>query len=179
MELVFSCSGDFSVSLVKKLIDNAILPKGISKTRWIKEVPIKINVHDEGSANPTDPHHTPTIIQPSTSQPQKTKQHRKPKRKVTEVPLPSEPTKHVADEAVNKEVDGRLERAVTTATELVQRGLHAQVRIIRTDKGMEFLNKTLHAYLASERINHQTSVARTPEQNGNVKIWNRTLVEAP
>nr|GEY33080.1 RNA-directed DNA polymerase, eukaryota, reverse transcriptase zinc-binding domain protein [Tanacetum cinerariifolium] len=30
-------SGDFSVSSVRKLIDNAILPKGISKTRWIKE----------------------------------------------------------------------------------------------------------------------------------------------
>nr|GFC88558.1 RNA-directed DNA polymerase, eukaryota, reverse transcriptase zinc-binding domain protein [Tanacetum cinerariifolium] len=28
-------SGDFSVSSVRKLIDNAILPKGISKTRWI------------------------------------------------------------------------------------------------------------------------------------------------
>nr|GFA02883.1 RNA-directed DNA polymerase, eukaryota, reverse transcriptase zinc-binding domain protein [Tanacetum cinerariifolium] len=41
--LVGSC--DFSVSSVRKLIDNAILPKGISKTRWIKEVPIKINVH--------------------------------------------------------------------------------------------------------------------------------------
>nr|GFC30784.1 ribonuclease H-like domain-containing protein [Tanacetum cinerariifolium] len=27
---------------------------------------------------------------------------------------------------------------------LVQRGLHAQVRIVRTDKGTEFLNKTLH-----------------------------------
>nr|GEZ87917.1 RNA-directed DNA polymerase, eukaryota [Tanacetum cinerariifolium] len=38
-------SGDFSVSSVRKLIDNAILPKGISKTRWIKEVSIKINVH--------------------------------------------------------------------------------------------------------------------------------------
>nr|GEY20974.1 RNA-directed DNA polymerase, eukaryota, reverse transcriptase zinc-binding domain protein [Tanacetum cinerariifolium] len=38
-------SGDFSVSSVRKLIDNAILPKGISKTRWIKDVPIKINVH--------------------------------------------------------------------------------------------------------------------------------------
>nr|GEV69640.1 RNA-directed DNA polymerase, eukaryota, reverse transcriptase zinc-binding domain protein [Tanacetum cinerariifolium] len=38
-------SGDFSVSSVRKLIDNAILPKGILKTRWIKEVPIKINVH--------------------------------------------------------------------------------------------------------------------------------------
>nr|GFA84952.1 hypothetical protein [Tanacetum cinerariifolium] len=29
----------------RKLIDNVILPKGISKTRWIKDVPIKINVH--------------------------------------------------------------------------------------------------------------------------------------
>nr|GFA23318.1 hypothetical protein [Tanacetum cinerariifolium] len=37
--------GDFSVSSVRKLIDNAIHPKGISKTRWTKEVPIKINVH--------------------------------------------------------------------------------------------------------------------------------------
>nr|GEW60390.1 hypothetical protein [Tanacetum cinerariifolium] len=36
---------DFLVSSVRKLIDNAIFPKGISKTRWIKEVPIKINVY--------------------------------------------------------------------------------------------------------------------------------------
>nr|GEY69586.1 hypothetical protein [Tanacetum cinerariifolium] len=33
---------------------------------------------------------------------------------------------------------------------LVQRGLHAQVRTIQTDKGTEFLNKTLHAYFASK-----------------------------
>nr|GFB65798.1 integrase, catalytic region, zinc finger, CCHC-type, peptidase aspartic, catalytic [Tanacetum cinerariifolium] len=39
---------------------------------------------------------------------------------------------------------------------LVQRGLHAQLRIIRTDKGTEFLNKTLHAYFATEWILHQT-----------------------
>nr|GEY60009.1 hypothetical protein [Tanacetum cinerariifolium] len=61
---------------------------------------------------------------------------------------------------------------------LVQRGLHAQVRIVRTDKGTKFLNKTLHAYFASEGIFHQTSVARTLEQNGIVKRRNRTLVEA-
>nr|GFC28547.1 hypothetical protein [Tanacetum cinerariifolium] len=61
---------------------------------------------------------------------------------------------------------------------LVQRGLHAQVRTVRTDKGTEFLNKTLHAYFASEGIRHQTSVARTPEQNGIVERRNRTLVEA-
>nr|GEZ69746.1 hypothetical protein [Tanacetum cinerariifolium] len=61
---------------------------------------------------------------------------------------------------------------------LVQRGFHAQVRIFQTDKGTKFLNKTLHAYFASEGILHQTSVARTPEQNAVVKRRNRTLVEA-
>nr|GEX94863.1 retrovirus-related Pol polyprotein from transposon TNT 1-94 [Tanacetum cinerariifolium] len=61
---------------------------------------------------------------------------------------------------------------------LVQRGLHAQVRTVRTDKGTEFLNKTLHAYFATEGIEHQTSVARTPEQNEVVERRNRTLVEA-
>nr|GEV32712.1 hypothetical protein [Tanacetum cinerariifolium] len=61
---------------------------------------------------------------------------------------------------------------------LVQRGLHAQVRIVRTDKGTEFLNQTLHAYFAAEGILHQTSIARTLEQNGVVERRNRTLVEA-
>nr|GEW16441.1 retrovirus-related Pol polyprotein from transposon TNT 1-94 [Tanacetum cinerariifolium] len=61
---------------------------------------------------------------------------------------------------------------------LVQRGLHAQVRIVRAEKGTEYLNKTLHAYFAAKGINHQTFIARTPEQNSVVKRWNRTLVEA-
>ncbi|GJZ85383.1 retrovirus-related pol polyprotein from transposon TNT 1-94 [Tanacetum coccineum] len=60
---------------------------------------------------------------------------------------------------------------------LVQRGLHAQVRTVRTDKGTKFLNKTLHAYFATEGIKHETSTAQTPEQNGVVKRQNRTLVE--
>nr|GFB50991.1 putative ribonuclease H-like domain-containing protein [Tanacetum cinerariifolium] len=42
----------------------------------------------------------------------------------------------------------------------------------------EFLNQNLHANFAAEGIHHQTSVARTPEQNDFVKRWNRTLVEA-
>nr|GFA53455.1 retrovirus-related Pol polyprotein from transposon TNT 1-94 [Tanacetum cinerariifolium] len=60
---------------------------------------------------------------------------------------------------------------------LVQRGLQAQVRVVRTDKGTEFLNQTLHAYFVAEGILHQTFVARTPEQNGVVERRNRTLVE--
>nr|GEY65155.1 hypothetical protein [Tanacetum cinerariifolium] len=65
---------------------------------------------------------------------------------------------------------------------LIQRGLHAQVRTVQTDKGTEFLNKTLHAYFAQEGIEHQTSTARTPEQNGAEAIaiacftQNRSLV---
>nr|GEV75460.1 hypothetical protein [Tanacetum cinerariifolium] len=69
------------------------------------------------SANPTDLHHTPTMTQPSTSQPQKTKHHRKLRRKVTKVPQPSDPTS-IADEAVNKEMSDSLERAATTTTSL-------------------------------------------------------------
>nr|GFB98315.1 putative ribonuclease H-like domain-containing protein [Tanacetum cinerariifolium] len=61
---------------------------------------------------------------------------------------------------------------------LVQRGLQAQVRVVRTDKGTEFLNQTLHAYFATEGILHQMFVARTPEQNDVVERQNRTLVEA-
>ncbi|GKB67378.1 retrovirus-related pol polyprotein from transposon TNT 1-94, partial [Tanacetum coccineum] len=33
---------------------------------------------------------------------------------------------------------------------LIQRGLHAQVRTMRTDKGTKFLNKTLHEYFSQE-----------------------------
>ncbi|GJX62027.1 hypothetical protein Tco_0294927 [Tanacetum coccineum] len=71
----------------------------------------------KGSANPTDPHHTPTIIQPST-QPQKTQKPRKPKRKDTQVPQPSDPSDNVADEAVHKELGDSLVRAATTASSL-------------------------------------------------------------
>ncbi|GJR13612.1 retrovirus-related pol polyprotein from transposon TNT 1-94 [Tanacetum coccineum] len=43
---------------------------------------------------------------------------------------------------------------------LVQRGLHAQVRTVRIDKGMEFLNKTLHAYFAKEGYSTQSRAYR-------------------
>ncbi|GKC61450.1 hypothetical protein Tco_1089048 [Tanacetum coccineum] len=70
----------------------------------------------EGLAMLTDPHHTPTIIQPSTSQPQKTQKPRRPKRKDIEVPQPSGPTTNVADKAVNEELNENLVRAATTAS---------------------------------------------------------------
>ncbi|GKE45976.1 hypothetical protein Tco_1473260, partial [Tanacetum coccineum] len=72
----------------------------------------------EGSAMPTDPQHTPTITQPSTSQPKKTQKPRKPKIKNNEVPQPSGSTDNVADEAVYKKSDDSLVRVATTASSL-------------------------------------------------------------
>ncbi|GKC77940.1 hypothetical protein Tco_1128714 [Tanacetum coccineum] len=74
--------------------------------------------YGDGSAMPTDPYHTPTIIQPLTSQTQKKQRLKRPKRKDTEVPQPSGPIDNVADEAVNEEMDDSLERAATTTTSL-------------------------------------------------------------
>nr|GFB66539.1 hypothetical protein [Tanacetum cinerariifolium] len=72
----------------------------------------------EGSGMPNDPHHIPTILQPSSSQPQKTKKPRKPKRKDTQVSQPSGYTESVIGEAVHKELGGSLVRAATTASRL-------------------------------------------------------------
>ncbi|GKC18556.1 RNA-directed DNA polymerase, eukaryota [Tanacetum coccineum] len=37
-------SGDFSVASVRKMLDDKMMPDVITKTRWIKSVPIKVNV---------------------------------------------------------------------------------------------------------------------------------------
>ncbi|GJU45022.1 hypothetical protein Tco_1202288 [Tanacetum coccineum] len=71
----------------------------------------------KGSAIPTDPRHTPTFIQPST-QPQKIQKPRKPKRKDTQVPQPSDPIESVADEVVHKELGDSLVRAAITTSSL-------------------------------------------------------------
>ncbi|GJV96887.1 retrovirus-related pol polyprotein from transposon TNT 1-94 [Tanacetum coccineum] len=61
---------------------------------------------------------------------------------------------------------------------MIQRNLQALVISVRTDRGTEFLNKTLNAFFKKEVIKHQTSTPRTPEQNGVIERRNRTLVEA-
>nr|GEY47230.1 retrovirus-related Pol polyprotein from transposon TNT 1-94 [Tanacetum cinerariifolium] len=56
--------------------------------------------------------------------------------------------------------------------------LQAPVIIVRTDKGTEFKNYALKEYFDSVGITHETSAAKTPQQNGVVERRNRTLVEA-
>ncbi|GJY73252.1 retrovirus-related pol polyprotein from transposon TNT 1-94 [Tanacetum coccineum] len=61
---------------------------------------------------------------------------------------------------------------------MIQVRLNTPVRNIRTDNGTEFVNQTLRSYYESVGISHETSVARSPQQNGVVERRNRTLVEA-
>ncbi|GJY45444.1 retrovirus-related pol polyprotein from transposon TNT 1-94 [Tanacetum coccineum] len=61
---------------------------------------------------------------------------------------------------------------------MIQHNLQTQVITVRTDRGTEFLNKTIHAYFKEEGIEHQTSTPQTPKQKGIVERQNRTLVEA-
>nr|GEV28014.1 retrovirus-related Pol polyprotein from transposon TNT 1-94 [Tanacetum cinerariifolium] len=61
---------------------------------------------------------------------------------------------------------------------MIQRNLQALVITVRTDKGTWFLKNTLNAFFKEKGIEHQTSIARTLEQNGVVERQNCTLVEA-
>ncbi|GKE62986.1 hypothetical protein Tco_1513353, partial [Tanacetum coccineum] len=72
----------------------------------------------EGSVMPTNTQHIPTFMVTSSSAPQKTQKHRKPKRKSTKIPQSSGPTDIVADEAVHKERSDSLERAASTVASL-------------------------------------------------------------
>ncbi|GKB61392.1 hypothetical protein Tco_0917578 [Tanacetum coccineum] len=84
-------------------------------------------VEGEGSGQPTEPQHTPTIaslshVEPiptiASSQPKKTHKCRKTKRKDTKISQSSGPTTLVADETVHEERGDSVERAATTATSL-------------------------------------------------------------
>ncbi|GJX75867.1 retrovirus-related pol polyprotein from transposon TNT 1-94 [Tanacetum coccineum] len=61
---------------------------------------------------------------------------------------------------------------------MIQVRLNTPVRNIRTDNGTEFVNQTLRSSYESVGISHETSVARSPQQNGVFERRNRTLVKA-
>ncbi|GJV95658.1 retrovirus-related pol polyprotein from transposon TNT 1-94 [Tanacetum coccineum] len=60
---------------------------------------------------------------------------------------------------------------------MIQVRLKVPVRRIRIDNGTEFVNHTLREYSEKVGISHETSVARSPQQNGVIERLNRTLIE--
>nr|GEU64826.1 hypothetical protein [Tanacetum cinerariifolium] len=105
----------------------------------------------EGLKNPTDPQHTPIILQPSISQPQKTQKTRKAKRKDTQVPQLSGPTVSVTNEAFNEEMDDSLVRAATTAS-----GLEAE-------QNNGNINKTQSKAIPNESSSQGTNLGGGPK----------------
>nr|GEU44842.1 retrovirus-related Pol polyprotein from transposon TNT 1-94 [Tanacetum cinerariifolium] len=63
------------------------------------------------------------------------------------------------------------------ATNKIQQNMKVQVLKVRSDSGTEFKNEKLRSYYENLGIMHQTSIARTPKQNG-VERRNNTLVAA-
>nr|GFC76881.1 retrovirus-related Pol polyprotein from transposon TNT 1-94 [Tanacetum cinerariifolium] len=61
---------------------------------------------------------------------------------------------------------------------MIQVRLNVPVRRIRTDNGTEFVNQTLWDYYEEVGISHETSVARSLQQNRVIERCNHTLIEA-
>ena len=55
--------------------------------------------------------------------------------------------------------------------------LDARIRVLRTDRGSEFCNKTVDGFCTARGVLHQLSAAYTPQQNGRVERINRTLMD--
>ena len=53
----------------------------------------------------------------------------------------------------------------------------AKIKILRTDNGTEYMEKTFHSYLDNHGITHQTSCVYTAAQNGVSERKNRHLLE--
>ncbi|GJZ06273.1 retrovirus-related pol polyprotein from transposon TNT 1-94 [Tanacetum coccineum] len=68
-------------------------------------------------------------------------------------------------------------KAIIKCIKNIQVCLNATVCNVRTNNGTEFVNQTLRKFYENVGISHQTSVARTPQQNGVVERRNQTLIE--
>nr|GEW58619.1 hypothetical protein [Tanacetum cinerariifolium] len=65
-----------------------------------------------------------------------------------------------------------MERSKSSSLLMITLDLH------RIDNGTEFVNQTLREYYEKVGISHETSVARSPQQNGFIERHNRKLIEA-
>ncbi|GJX24452.1 putative ribonuclease H-like domain-containing protein [Tanacetum coccineum] len=72
------------------------------------------------------------------------------------------------------ETTGILKSFITEIENLVVK----KVKIIRCDNGTKFKNRVMSEFCEKKGIKREFSVARTPQQNGDVERRNRTLIEA-
>ncbi|GJU47564.1 retrovirus-related pol polyprotein from transposon TNT 1-94 [Tanacetum coccineum] len=77
----------------------------------------------------------------------------------------------------NQLTKDEVPEAIITCIKNIQVRLNATVRNVQTYNETEFINQTLREFYENVDILHQTSVSRTPQQNGIVERQNQTLVE--
>ncbi|GKF86957.1 putative ribonuclease H-like domain-containing protein, partial [Tanacetum coccineum] len=61
---------------------------------------------------------------------------------------------------------------------MIQVRLKTPAGHIITDNGTEFVNQPLREYYEKVGISYETSVVRSPQQNGVIERHNHTLIEA-
>jgi transposase InsO family protein len=59
----------------------------------------------------------------------------------------------------------------------VEKQTDRKIKILRSDNGTEYVNYKFQNFLKCEGIQHQTSIPRTPEQNGLAERTNRSIIE--
>ena len=59
----------------------------------------------------------------------------------------------------------------------VQTQYDRRVKILRSDRGGEYVNETLATFLQQKGIIHQTTAPMTPQQNGKSEVFNRIIVD--
>ncbi|GJY97377.1 hypothetical protein Tco_0514287 [Tanacetum coccineum] len=100
--------------LIRNLRGVTAINQKFNFSKYIFDSMVKNVDNDEGSANPTDPQHTPIIAQPSSSQPQKKHKLRKPKKKDTHIPQSIIPSDNIVEVAINEEHVHDLEHTKNT-----------------------------------------------------------------
>jgi transposase InsO family protein len=60
---------------------------------------------------------------------------------------------------------------------LVENETGRHIKILRTDRGGEYVNHAFDTFLKRHGIRHQTTAPHTPQQNGVAERFNRTVVE--
>jgi hypothetical protein len=70
-----------------------------------------------------------------------------------------------------------VSNVVKNTLQLLETQGKATLRAVRTDRGTEYLNRTLYDYLSSKGVVHEKTAPYTPQQNGAAERLNRTLME--
>ena len=70
-----------------------------------------------------------------------------------------------------------LPEVVIATFKLMENLTDKKLKMVRTDRGSEYLNSTNDAFFKSKGIQHQTTAPYTPQQNGQAERLNRTIME--